>query len=132
MGQAAAKQGDRIVARDTHTAILPTGGVQSQTHNFSGPLQQSLSNNVRIQGKVAATVGSVGINTPRHSVQAPGVSFETPPSNRGTVVAGSRTVLVNGKPLARAGDTCETCNDPRDLRNGKLQTSGAATVFAGG
>ncbi len=132
MRQAAAKQGDRIVARDTHTVVFTGEATENQTHSFSGPLQQSLSPNVRIQGRAAAVVGSVGINTPRHAVQSPALRFQHPPSNRGTVVAGSRTVFVNGKPLARGGDPCRTCQDPRDLTLGKIQISGPVTVFAGG
>ncbi|NJK99273.1 MAG: hypothetical protein HC910_01425 [Spirulinaceae cyanobacterium SM2_1_0] len=135
MRQAAAKQGDRIIAKDTHEVMVASGAgevVRQQTHNFSGPLQQSLSTTVFIQGKPAAVVGSVGINTPRHSVLSPASRFRKTPSNQGTVLAGSRTVRVNGQPLARAGDICKTCNDPSDQPIGKIQTTGTATVFAGG
>ena len=45
------------------------------------------------------------------------------------VVMGSATVFVNGKPVARSGDTALTCNDPVDLPVGTVVAVG--TVNAG-
>ena len=41
-----------------------------------------------------------------------------PPSNKAKVTTGSGTVKINGKKAARAGDTAETCNDPKDALAG--------------
>ena len=55
-------------------------------------------------GMPAATVGSTAENAPPHIPVPPGTSFQKPPSNRGTIQAGSATVMINGKPAARSGD----------------------------
>lgn len=81
-------------------------------HPFAGTLTGGLSNDVMINGKPAAVVGSIATNSPPH-IPAGG-PFQRPPSNRGTVVSGSSTVFVNGKSLARHGDPVATCNDPVD------------------
>jgi uncharacterized Zn-binding protein involved in type VI secretion len=129
MRQPAAKQGDRITATDTHVVQPPPPASPVATPlPFSGPLTGSLSSNVFIQGRPAATVGSTAQNTPGH-VAAPG-SFVNPPTNRGEVVSGSSTVRINGKAAARAKDTARTCNDPVPLPVGTVVAS--STVFIGG
>jgi uncharacterized Zn-binding protein involved in type VI secretion len=60
----------------------------------------------------------------------PGVSFQSPPSNRGTVSQGSSTVTINSKAAARLGDPVRTCNDPTDLDTSAI-VSGAARVTIG-
>lgn len=133
MGQPAAKQGDRIVATDTHIVLVPAAaGAPVPTplpHPFSGILDASLSGNVRIMGQPAATVGSQADNTPPHIPTPPGTSFQTPPSNKGTVQVGSATVRINGQSAARNGDTALTCNDPVDAPVGTVVATG--TVFIG-
>jgi uncharacterized Zn-binding protein involved in type VI secretion len=84
-------------------------------HPFAGKLLQQLSTDVLINGKGAATVGSVAINQPAHVPTPPGTSFTRPPANRGTVQLGRFTVQINGKAAARLGDPVRTCNDPVDL-----------------
>jgi uncharacterized Zn-binding protein involved in type VI secretion len=79
-------------------------------------------------GRPAATVGSVAINTPPHLPI--GGTFVRPPANQGTVLSGSQTVRINGKPAARAGDTALTCNDPNDMPAGTVLATG--TVLIGG
>jgi uncharacterized Zn-binding protein involved in type VI secretion len=81
---------------------------------------------VVIEGKPAAVKGSTASNAPAH-VPAGG-PFQKPPSNKGTVSAGSGLVLVNGKPAARCGDTALTCNDPGDLPNGTIVAAGTVLV----
>lgn len=126
MGQPAAKLGDQVVAVDIHIVII--GLVPTPVpHPFNGLLTTGLSHNVHLMGRPAATVGSVADNTPPHIPL--GGPFVKPPHNRGTVIAGSATVRVNGKPLARAGDTALTCNDPVDLPVGSVVAAG--TVLAG-
>jgi uncharacterized Zn-binding protein involved in type VI secretion len=128
MGMPAAKQGDRITAVDMHL-VQPPGTAPPVTlpHPFSGPLTQQLSQDVRIQGMAAATVGSVAMNTPPHIPQ--GGTFVNPPNNRGTVRAGSATVTINGKAAARSGDRAETCGEPT---NPAAQVVATGTVTIGG
>lgn len=129
MGQPAAKQGDQIVAVDTHIVMIP-GSPPVPTplpHPFAGLLDDALSSDVNIAGMPAATQGSKASNTPPHIPQ--GGPFQSPPSDTGEVLTGSATVMINGKPAARAGDTALTCNDPADLPVGTVVAAG--TVFIG-
>lgn len=130
MGQPAAKQGDRVTATDTHL-IQPPGPTAPTPvpHAFSGVLDGSLSGDVTIDGKAAATVGSTATNTPAHIPQ--GGSFVNPPTNRATVQAGSLSVRINGKPAARSGDKALTCNDPVPLPVGSVVVA-TSTVTIGG
>src|SRR5215813_539738 len=128
MGQPAAKQGDRIVAVDTHIIMVP-GPPPAPTplpHPFSGVLRDGLSPDVRIMSRPAATVGSTADNLPPHIPTPPGAGFQKPPANKGTVQVGSPTVRINGKPAARNGDRALTCNDPADLPAGTV--TAASTV----
>jgi uncharacterized Zn-binding protein involved in type VI secretion len=131
MGQPAAKQGDQVIATDTHIVMIPSPGGPVPTplpHPFVGQLDGSLSGDVSIEGKAAATQGSTATNTPAHVPQ--GGPFQKPPSNKGTVQIGSSTVFINGKPAARNGDKAITCNDPADLPIGTVVA--ASTVMIGG
>ena len=131
MGQPAAKQGDRVVATDVHIVMIPSPGGPVPTplpHPFVGVLDGSLSSDVNIEGKPAAVQGSTASNTPSHIPQ--GGPFQTPPANKATIQLGSATVLINGKPAARTGDTALTCNDPADLPAGTVVAAG--TVLIGG
>jgi uncharacterized Zn-binding protein involved in type VI secretion len=130
MPQPAAKQGDRIMATDTHIIMIPTPGGPVPTplpHPFTGVIDDALSSDVNIEGKPAAVQGSTATNTPAHIPQ--GGPFQKPPANRATIQMGSATVLINGKPAARNGDTALTCNDPADLPAGTIVAVG--TVFIG-
>ncbi len=130
MGQPAAKQGDQVTAIDTHIIMIPSPGGPVPTplpHPFNGILMENLSSNVFISGMPAATQGSVADNMPPHIPQ--GGPFQKPPSNKGQIMNGSVTVMINGKPAARSGDTAMTCNDPVDLPNGTIIAAG--TVFIG-
>ena len=131
MGQPAAKQGDKIVATDTHIIMIPAPpGPPVPTplpHPFMGILSQGLSTNVNIQGMPAATVNSIAMNTPPHIPQ--GGPFQKPPTNQGKIMMGSTTVFINKKPAARMGDTAMTCNDPVDAPVGKVVA--VSTVMIG-
>lgn len=132
MGQPAAKQGDKIMATDTHIVIVP-GPTPTPTplpHPFMGIIQGNLSSNVNIMGQSAATVDSTADNTPPHFPTPPGTSFQQPPANKATIKQGSSTVKINGKSAARNGDMAETCNDPAPQPVGKVIAVG--TVFIGG
>lgn len=127
MGQPAAKQGDRVVAVDTHIVVTPTGAVPLP-HPFAGLISGGLSTDVKISGRPAAVVGSTADNAPPHLPASPGTGFSRPPANKATVQAGSPTVMINGKPAARHGDTALTCNDPVDLPAGKVVATGTVMI----
>jgi uncharacterized Zn-binding protein involved in type VI secretion len=119
----AAKQGDRITASDTHM-IQPPGPSSPALvpgHQFNGLIGGGLSGDVNIERRAAATVDSTATNTPPHVPL--GGSFVTPPTNQGTIIAGSRSVFINGKAAARAQDTARTCNDPVDAPVGTVQVA---------
>ncbi len=132
MGQPAAKQGDQVVAVDTHIVLvpaLPAPPVPTPLpHPFSGIISGNLSSDVNIMGMAAATVDSTADNTPPHIPTPPGVSFQKPPANKATIKIGSQTVKINGKAAARNGDTAETCNDPTDLPVGTVVAVGTVLI----
>jgi uncharacterized Zn-binding protein involved in type VI secretion len=131
MGLPAAKEGDQVMATDTHIVMISTPGGPVPTplpHPFSGKLDGNLSSDVKIEGKAAAVVGSTATNSPAHVPQ--GGTFQKTPADKGTVKVGSGTVKINGKAAARNGDMVETCNDPADMPVGKIIASG--TVKIGG
>ena len=70
MGQPAAKQGDQIIATDTHIVMVPAPpGPPVPTplpHPFIGIINGNLSADVKIMGMAAATVDSTADNTPPH------------------------------------------------------------------
>lgn len=127
MGLPAAKEGDTIFAIDTHIVIVLEAPVPLP-HPFKGTINGNLSRNVRIMGRPAATVGSTATNIPPHIPTPPGISFEKPPANKGTIQFGSSTVKINGKMAARSGDTAMTCNDPVDLPAGKVIAVGTVLI----
>src|ERR1700749_848035 len=132
MEQPAAKQGDQIIAVDTHIAMVPSPSGQTPTpmpHPFTGVISGGLSGNVKIMGLPAATVGSMADNSPPHIPLPPAVSFQKPPSNKATIQIGSPTVKINGKMAARNGDAAMTSNDPADMPVGTVSAGG--TVFIG-
>jgi uncharacterized Zn-binding protein involved in type VI secretion len=133
MGKPAAGQGDQVTATDIHIVLVPSAAGPIPTplpHPFAGQLMNGLSTSVTVDGKAAATVDSLAQNLPPHLPMPPGVSFQKPPANQGTVMLGSATVTIGGKMAARAGDTVRTCNDPADLPVGQIVAAG--TVMIGG
>ncbi len=132
MGQPAAKQGDQIVATDTHIVMVPAPpGPPVPTplpHPFTGIINGALSTDVKILGMPAATVDSTADNLPPHIPTPPGTTFQNPPANKGTIKMGSSTVKINGKMAARNGDTATTCNDPTDLPGGTVVAVGTVLI----
>jgi uncharacterized Zn-binding protein involved in type VI secretion len=132
MGQPAAKMGDKVMAVDIHIILIPAPpGPPVPTplpHPFAGTIMNNCSTNVMIEGKPAATMGSIAMNVPPHIPQ--GGPFQIPPTNQGQIMKGSATVMINGKPAARVGDPVMTCNDPAPLPNGNIIAVG--TVMIGG
>lgn len=112
MGQPAAVAGDRIAGTCTgHQIPGPPAGnpTPAPPMPFSAPLVESLASRVLIGGKPAATAGSAGVNTPPHTGLHAADPFMAPPSQRGTVVQGSSTVLIEGKPAAVTGSQSTIC-----------------------
>ncbi len=130
MGQPAAKEGDQIIATDTHIVMIPAPpGPPVPTplpSPFNGIITGNLSTNVKIMGMAAATVGSTADNVPPHIPE--GGPFQVPPTNKGQIIMGSETVMINGKPAARNGDTAMTCNDPVELPIGKVVAVGTVMI----
>jgi uncharacterized Zn-binding protein involved in type VI secretion len=128
MGQPAAKQGDQAVGVDTHVVMVPSPpGSPVPTplpHPFAGILDTDLSADVKIEGRAAAMVNSVATNTPPHVPTPPGVSFQSPPDNKGPVSSGSTTVFINGRGAARSGDPVASCG-------GSSTVIAASTVLIG-
>ena len=129
MGQPAAKQGDKIIGIDIHL-IQPPGPTSPipVPHPFNGIIDGGLSADVKIMGMPAATKDSTATNTPPHIPI--GGTFVNPPTNKGEIIMGSTTVMINNKPAARLGDTAKTCNDPTPLPVGQVVAVG--TVLIGG
>ena len=130
VGKPAAKQGDKIVATDTHIIMVPSPGGPVPTPTplpFNGTITTNLSTDVFIEGKPAATVDSGAVNTPPHIPT--GGTFQKPPTNQGKIMIGSTGVFINGKPAARQGDQAITCNDPADMPVGTVMAVGK--VFIG-
>ena len=133
MGKPAAKQGDQVVAVDMHIVMVPSPGGPVPTplpHPFSGVLDGGLSQDVMVMGRPAAVVGSTARNMPPHLPTPPGTVFQIPPTNQARILMGSSTVLINGKPAARAGDQTQTCADPAPNLTANLIAIG--TVLIGG
>ena len=128
----AAKMGDQVVATDTHIILVPSPGGPVPTPTpmpFTGLITGGCSTNVLIESKPAATLGSTATNLPPHIPV--GGPFAKPPTNQGTIMAGSATVLINNKPAARMGDQALTCNDPVDLPVGTVVVSGGTVIIGG-
>lgn len=129
MGQPAAKQGDQITALDIHIIMIPTPGGPVPTplpNPFVGIINGDLSSNVKVMGLWAATQGSTADNMPPHIPQ--GGPFQKPPTNKGKIMMGSATVMINGEPAARNGDQVLTCNDPADLPVGTVVAVGTVMI----
>ena len=133
MGQPAARMGDTVTGVDVHIVLVPSPGGPVPTplpHPFVATIMSGASSDVLIGGQPAATIGSGTQNSPVHMPMPPGTAFQVPPSNTGTVMQGSATVLINGKGVARIGDQVMTCNDPAPLPGGSI-TTGCVTVMVG-
>lgn len=132
MGLPAATANHTVIGVDTHIVMVPTPGRPVPTplpHPFNGILQGGLVQTVKIAGQPAAVQNSVANNAPPHLPTPPGVSFQKPPANQGTVLMGSPTVRIGGQMAARNGDPVTTCNDPADMPVGQIIAAG--TVFIG-
>jgi uncharacterized Zn-binding protein involved in type VI secretion len=129
MGMPGAKQDDEVVGLDIHIVMIPSPAGPVPTPMpmpFVGKLSGALSTSVAIDNKPAAVKGSTAQNQPQH-IPAGG-PFQNPPSNQGTVDAGSDTVMFDGRKAARLGDIVKTCNDPTDAPNGVIIATGTVLI----
>jgi uncharacterized Zn-binding protein involved in type VI secretion len=110
MGVPAAKEGDQVLATDVHIVLVPA----PPRLPVPTPLPHPFT------GTIDGSVTSTAQNTPPHLPTPPGTAFVVPPSNIATIILGSMTVLINGKPAARNGDVALTCDDPVELPVGRL------------
>jgi len=125
MGNPIARQGDQVVAVDTHIVMVPTPGGPVPTplpHPFSGQLDGALSSSVKANGKAVATVDSTATNQPSHIPTPPGTSFQKPPANKGTVMIGS------AKPECPRVD-CFASSRLMRWRSDALDVSAASRIF---
>ena len=128
---AAARDTDSVGGSDIHFVIIPTPSGEVPIpipHAFSASINKAVSDNVKVNGLGAATMGSETQNQPTHI--AKGSRFQKQPTNKGTVQMGSASVMINGQPAARLGDTVLTCADPSDMPNGTI-LSGSPNVDIG-
>lgn len=127
----AARKDDPVSGVDTHIIMIPTPAGEVPTpipHPFKAKIASGVSTNVKIGGKFAAVSGSQTQNEPSHVPMGP--RFMVNPTNKGTVLIGSTSVMINKKPAARQGDKVLTCNDPAPLPMGTI-VAGEASVKIG-
>lgn len=134
MGRPAAKKGDQIIGLDIHIVMVivplaPPVPVPQPTP-FQGKIKTGVSSNVFVNKKNAAIMGSGAKNQPPHIPI--GGPFQRPPANKSTVLIGSFSVFINGRPAARDKDLCLDCNDPVDLPTGLVTVKGKSNVYIGG
>ena len=114
MGTAAAVAGDKITGICAgHLTIGPAGAaIPAPPMPFSAPLTTGLASSVMIGGKPAAMAGSGGTALPPHVGLHASDPYFTPTTQKGTVLSGSTTVLVEGQPLANMSSSCTMCMAP--------------------
>jgi uncharacterized Zn-binding protein involved in type VI secretion len=118
VGAPAIVMGDKITGQcPIHMMPNPaTGAPQpSPPLPFSAPLTMGLATKVMIGGKAAAVAGSSGLNTPPHVGLHPSDPYMVPTMEKGQVMVGSMTVLIEGKGAATAQSTCTCCATPGTL-----------------
>jgi uncharacterized Zn-binding protein involved in type VI secretion len=122
---------DPVTGTDTHGIIPASGGPPLPTpHPYAGRITSGCAGDVLINGQPAAIQGSGSMLYAPHIPIPPAGSFAVPPTGQGTVTAGSPTVLVGGRPLARLGDQVQTCNDPVPAPTSSI-TGGSPNVMVG-
>ena len=127
----AARKDDPVVAVDIHIVMIPNPTGETPVplpHPFNGKISNGVSTNVTIDGKPAAVAGAEVQNSVSHIAMGP--RFQKNPTNKGKILIGSPTVLINGKMAARQGDMVMTCNDPADMPMGSI-TKGSTSVIIG-
>jgi uncharacterized Zn-binding protein involved in type VI secretion len=128
MGRPAASADSTVVGVDLHTVLVPSAPPALLPHPYVGRLNADLVSSVLIEGRPAATQGSRSQLDSPHVPTPPGTSFAVPPDGAGSVSRGSATVLIAGKPAARAGDPVTTCSEAGQPA---ATVQAVATVFVG-
>ncbi|MBW4508244.1 MAG: PAAR domain-containing protein [Scytonematopsis contorta HA4267-MV1] len=142
MGKPVALQGDLIVTACTHQvkgkpAPPPAPPIVAPLpHPFVATFEQNLSTDVKIGGKFVALKGSKGQTNAHPFLPPPGTAplgFVTQPDNQAEIIAGSLTVNIGGKPVARIGDSVKTCSEAPPPHGVVAPAPGVpANVFIGG
>lgn len=126
----AAKQGDVIVGTDVHPGLMDEEYPAVFSCGFRGSIEKGISEDVLIGGKGAVVVGaSAQTEKPPH-LPPPGGTFVPEPTGIASVIVGSATVLINGKPAGRHGDRAVTCSVGPP--SGSVEVLVDADVFIGG
>lgn len=130
MGTPAAVLGDRIQGTCVGHQIPmgPGNPGPAPPLPFSAPVIEGVATTVLVNNKPMIGAGAAGLNMPPHVGLHASDPFMAPPMQRGTVLQGSATVVVEGKPAARLGSQCMLC---LGLTTGQLMGT-AATVLIGG
>ena len=130
-GKQLAAQGDKVMGFDIHQMVVPAGAgtaIVPLPHPFIGKLVDKLSNNVKLKGYNAATMGSIAEHdNPVHN-QLPGtIRFNQNPNRKGEVTGGTgKKVKINGKEVALIGSSVTTCNDIGARNNSTVIAPGAS------
>jgi uncharacterized Zn-binding protein involved in type VI secretion len=112
MGQPAVVMGDQITGQCAiHQVPSPSGAPMPSPGPlpFSAPLTTGLATTVLIAGKPAAVQGSSGYNVPPHVGLHASDPYLVPTMQEGRVLAGSTTVLIEGKGAASTGCQVSQC-----------------------
>ncbi len=112
MGAAAVVAGDQITGMCAiHQVPSPSGGPMPSPVPlpFAAPLTEGLATGVLVGGQPVAVAGSAGTSTPPHAGLHVSDPFMLPALQRGQVLAGSGTVLAQGRPMAYTGCSVTQC-----------------------
>lgn len=125
-----AKSGDAIQGTDVHTVVnTTTSESQPQSFPFSGAFDPAtLEAKVKVNGMAVATINSQAENQPAH-IPPPSYTFAEPPTNLGQLSSCTIKVKVNGKMVARDGDSCTTCTE--GIQNAQVQVREKVKVCIG-
>jgi len=126
--------GDKATGICTHIVMIPSPGGPVPTPlpaPYSATILVGCIVNVLIGNKPAAVMGSGLTHVPPH-IPIGGPWGPPPPSHNGTIVKGSATVMIGGRPAARIGDTVSVCTTSVPPGTGAVIGPGAPTVIIGG
>ncbi|GHU06567.1 hypothetical protein FACS1894147_13260 [Spirochaetia bacterium] len=126
-----AAEGDKVMGFDIHQMVVPSGNgtaVVPLPHPYIGKLVDKVSDNVKLNGHGAATMGSLSKHDRPDHLQLPGtIKFNKQPNKEGEVTGGTgKKVKINGKEAAVVGSTVTTCNDIGAKDNSVILAPGAS------
>ncbi len=141
MGQPVARQGDMITTVCIHKVKGQPPGPSSPVvapvpHPFNATLDQELSTKVKIGEKFVALKGSKGMAKGHVPLPPPGTAplgFVKEPDKIGEIVKASSSVNIEGKAVARIGDSVKTCSEGPEPHGVVAPGPGSPVqVFVGG